>query len=169
MGKIYKYKLSTSKQLIIQVISLSILIIFLYTSINKFKNIEYIAYSIRNYPIYSYILSIYFSSYIISYIIILLEISLVAFFLIFRLRLALHFSIGILTFYSANLLSLIIENSYFNCGCGLFYLTSSPYTMLIVDFVLISLIFSLLKWFIDRNDRERLFARIFKPVIRMFY
>lgn len=127
------------RERIIGAVSLLFVGLFLYTGIKKLFDIEYTAYTIRNYPVYKYVLGALVSSYLIAYIVPVLELSAVCLFLVTGLRKALLFVFGLLVFYTLNILSLIIENSYFDCGCGLFYLSSNPSLMLATDLLLVTL------------------------------
>lgn len=124
--------------------------VFLYTSIHKLMNVEYLAYSIRNYPAFKYLLSPFASSYFIAFLIISFEVGFILLFFFSRLVKAYLYILFLLILYSVNLLSLIIENTYYDCGCGLFYTTSNPPMMILTDLLLIILVFNMYQ--ISKSD-----------------
>lgn len=133
--------------------SLAYMAVFLFTGIKKLLDLSYISYVIQNYPIYKYLFESFFSPNVLAIIVSVLELTVVIAFYFFRLKIALMWVIGLLIFYYLNIISLIIENTFFDCGCGFFYWSSNPSSMLITDLVFIGLAISMLH-IIDKNDQD---------------
>ena len=121
-----------------------LLAMFSYTLVNKMGNPDYLAYSIGNYPIYKYLLSYFMAPEPVAYSVILLEFFLILSFFLFQMRHSMIFCSALLGFYVLNLVSLTIENEFFDCGCGLFYKSLNPKYMIFFDLLLISVLFQFL-------------------------
>jgi hypothetical protein len=148
-----KFQINSFRRIYIIVGSLTFITIFLYTGIKKLVDLNYIAYVIENYPFYQYLFASFLSSYTLAIMLSISEIALVLMFFFISLKLVLKLVISMLLIYSLNIFSLIIENTFFECGCGLFYLSSNPSLMLITDFILIIVAISLLQC-ISKNDND---------------
>jgi len=122
-----------------------LLIMFSYTLVNKVRNPEFLAYSIGNYPLYKYLLSEAVTAEMVAYFIMFIEFCLILSFFLLQLRYSMIFSSAVLVFYVMNLVSLVIENEFFDCGCGLFYISLNPKYMIFFDLLIISVLFHLLK------------------------
>jgi hypothetical protein len=121
-------------------------ILFLYLGINKVLNFEYAAYSIRNYPIYNYFLVTFTNSYHTIIVIIIIEFLSVLVPFFSSLKFSLYLYTGLVVLYFLNILSLILVNTYFDCGCGLYYSSiSAKNILLFFSFLLIALILTLSK------------------------
>ncbi|MDQ7062988.1 MAG: hypothetical protein Q9P90_01950 [candidate division KSB1 bacterium] len=121
-----------------------IVMLFLYSAVKKIAQFDYFAYVLSNYPIYKYILVSFIASKYLAFAIAILEIAIVCAFILFKIKSAIILSLTTLILYAINLISLIVENTFFECGCALFYKFSNPNIALMFDSLLILIHFYIL-------------------------